>query len=338
MRFASSFCGRGIFPLAVLLGCGNSLANSEYEDCLLDRIANGDPDSTLSDIRNQCTADTALFTSNIPAQAQSDESNSISRRIRTEMANRDRGYTMTPHHPNYLLPYTYNSEAEPGPFRELDPDATVDEDEAMIQVSVKFPVAIDLWDSNTDLMIAYTNRAWWQVFNDEFSKPFRETNYEPEVFFRHYQLDEDDRWYVPEMFDVGYNHQSNGREEPLSRSWDRIFATGFFQLTPNLALSLRTWYRLPENDDEDELAGEYRYLGYGDGRAVYTFNKHTFTLMARPGTEKVSVETTWSYPIANHVRLMLYYFHGYGETLLDYDKKSNRVGIGFAINDYIVNR
>lgn len=68
-----------------------------------------------------------------------------------------------------------------------------------------------------DLLLGYTTRSWWQVYNDDenVSSAFRETNYEPEVFLRHYG--------GPEFlggriagFDIGLNHQSNGRGEAQS--------------------------------------------------------------------------------------------------------------------------
>ena len=79
----------------------------------------------------------------------------------------------------------------------------------------------------------------------------------------------------------------------------------------------------------------HRYLGYGDARLVYAPNKNTFTVMVRPGTQKQAFELTWSYPISKHVRLYAQYFNGYGESLLDYDVRTERWGIGFAINDYL---
>ncbi|MFV0478076.1 MAG: phospholipase A [Parahaliea sp.] len=330
---------------AFMLASTNTYSNtppSSVESCLLQRIQSANASTTVAQLREQCAAatrsqDHTLTTTEIEADNTPASDNAIARRITREWRNRDHSYVITPHNPNFFLPFTHNTKPNVEPFLELDPDAEVDKNEAMIQVSVKFPVAIDLWDSNTDLMVAYTNRAWWQIYNDEFSKPFRETNYEPELFLRHYTLNENKSWYVPEFFDFGYIHQSNGRSEPLSRSWDRILSSAAYQLNPNLSLLLRAWYRLPENDDDNELAGEYRYLGYGDARFVYTHNKHTFTMMARPGTEEISVEATWSYPIAKHIRLMVYYYNGYAENLLDYNKKTERIGIGFSISDYLMN-
>jgi phospholipase A1 len=70
-------------------------------------------------------------------------------------------------------------------------------------------------------------------------------------------------------------------------------------------------------------------------RAVWTPNRNTFTAMLRPGTQESGFEFTWSYPLTNHLRLFAQYYNGYGESLIDYDQKVERVGVGFAINDYL---
>lgn len=321
-----------ILSVVILATPGVATANSQMETCIMHAFNNAPPSTTLSQLREQCQDNNDELTI---VEAPIKPESTIAKRVITELDNRKRDFVMTPHDPNFLLPFTHNAHTNSEPFLETNPEANVDQNEAMIQVSVEFPVAIDVWNTDTDLMVAYTNRAWWQVYNDDFSKPFRETNYEPEVFLRHYNFYSNSKWYVPQMFDIGYNHQSNGRDEPLSRSWDRLFATAYFQLRPDLAMSLRTWYRLPESDGEDEMAGEQRYFGYGDARLVYTHDKHTLSMMVRPGTEHTSLETTWSYPISKHIRIMAYYYNGYGESLLDYDHKTERFGIGFAINDFL---
>ncbi|MFE1636147.1 phospholipase A, partial [Acinetobacter baumannii] len=87
----------------------------------------------------------------------------------------------------------------------------------------------------------YTQSSRWQTFNAEESRPFRETNYEPEaslMFRTNYELlGLDGR-----LLGVTLNHQSNGRSDPLSRSWNRvIFNVGLER--GNFALMLRPWIR-----------------------------------------------------------------------------------------------
>ena len=57
--------------------------------------------------------------------------------------------------------------------------------------------------------------------------------------------------------------------------------------------------------------------------------------MLRPGTQENAVEMTWSYPITKTLRIYTQYFNGYGESLLDYNVRTERIGIGIAINDIV---
>ncbi len=57
--------------------------------------------------------------------------------------------------------------------------------------------------------------------------------------------------------------------------------------------------------------------------------------MYRPGTEKSAYELTWSLPLWQQLRLYFIYFDGYGESLLDYDHRTKRIGIGIGLNDYL---
>ena len=79
----------------------------------------------------------------------------------------------------------------------------------------------------------------------------------------------------------------------------------------------------------------YKYLGYGDLRAVWTPNRNTITAMVRPGTKDTGFELTWSYPISRVFRIYAQYYNGTGESLIDYDYDIERIGIGIAMNDYL---
>ena len=75
----------------------------------------------------------------------------------------------------------------------------------------------DILGTNMDLWAAYTQLSLWQFYNTEFSSPFRETNYEPEILLN-YRTDTDIFGLMRSRFiQVGLNHQSNGRERaPLA--------------------------------------------------------------------------------------------------------------------------
>lgn len=48
------------------------------------------------------------------------------------------------------------------------------------------------------------------------------------------------------------------------------------------------------------------------------------------------MELTWSRRITEELRLYAQWWHSYGESLIDYDRKVNRLGIGIAVNDFLM--
>ncbi|MGD9298923.1 MAG: phospholipase A, partial [Thiohalocapsa sp.] len=267
------------------------------------------------------------------------EPTAIELRGRAEASVEESEYVLTAYHPSYIMgTYDADFDAANTPFAELDSDfENFKEQEIKYQVSTKALISRNLFDSNVSLYAAYTQTAWWQLFSDEgiTSAPFREINHEPELFLR--------RFGGPELpfggrvvsSDLALVHESNGRSEFLSRSWNRLMAR-FTLDYGDLALFGRLWYRFPEDKEDDGNPNEYRFLGYGDLRAVWAPNRNTFSLMVRPGTEKIGAELSWSYPISKSLRVYAQWWSGYGENLIAYNQRVNRFGIGISISDYLM--
>jgi phospholipase A1 len=247
-------------------------------------------------------------------------------------------YPISLYHPNYFLLFRYTDRVNDQPFSPLfsaagTPDQDLDSTEAKFQLSFK----ARLWttdDRRWGLWLAYTQQNQWQVYNDEISRPFRETNYMPEVFGS-YRLD----WHTAgldwKLLNFGFNHQSNGRADPLSRSWNRIFAEIGAERS-NLALTLRAWTRLNEAADKDDNPDITDYYGYTELNALYRWRGNSFSLMGRGNfsTGKGAVQLAWfSRPILGPLRGYLQVFSGYGESMIDYNWNQTTVGIGIALND-----
>ncbi|MDA3971576.1 MAG: phospholipase A, partial [Desulfobulbaceae bacterium] len=83
------------------------------------------------------------------------------------------------------------------------------------------------------------------------------------------------------------------------------------------------------------------YLGHGELRLLYKLDQHTFAIMSRnnleSGFRRGAVEASWSFPIWNYpyVKGYVQYFTGYGESLADYDKYNNRIGVGLCLSDWL---
>ena len=239
--------------------------------------------------------------------------------------------------PNYLLFARYTDDVNTAPYEPLFDAFTEEGDfedvEAKFQLSFKGRLlASD--DRRWGLWFAYTQQSQWQVYAGDISSPFRETNYMPELFgsFRPgWQLGPFDL----NVLNFGYTHQSNGRADPISRSWDRLFVEGGFE-RDNLALIVRAWTRIKPGDYEDDNADILDYMGYGQVTALYRRGENTFTLMGRGNlaTGKGAAQFSWtSRPLLGPLRAHFQLFSGYGESLIDYDWNQTTIGLGVTLNE-----
>lgn len=258
----------------------------------------------------------------------------VHERRQLERASANNPYAITTHRRNYWFPLSYNSSLNDGVFRGVSDGNEADRAEMKFQFSVKFNLVEDLFgDLGGDLHFGYTQRSWWQAFNADASSPFRETNYEPEVFVD-FDNDASLLGWTNVHNRVSLNHQSNGRSEPLSRSWNRLILESTF-INDDWALVLAPYWRIPESEGEDDNPDIHKYLGYGDitvARRVNDDNELSLLLRGNPGEGHLGTQLDYSWPMFGSIRGHLQYYYGYGESLIDYDERSNRLSLGFSLN------
>jgi phospholipase A1 len=267
--------------------------------------------------------------------AGKDEESYLSRLWDLDPESRQKGFALRPHRFNYILPYTYNAT----PSKELlqaDPGREIQNQEVKFQISFKTKLWEDVLGKDMDLWIAYTQLSFWQFYDFQNSAPFRETDYEPELllnFRTNYNLPGLRGRYIS----VGIDHQSNGRSRPLSRSWNRVVADFGFE-RERLTVILKTWYRIPEDEKDDDNPGIDRFLGYGQIDVHYHRDGHLVGLSVRNNLRahgnKGAVQLEWSFPLFPYVSGYIQYFNGYGESLLDYRASVNRIGAGFILKEW----
>ena len=249
--------------------------------------------------------------------------------------------------PVYLMPVFWTSNVNDRPVS-ANPDNTIgspmglDALETKFQLSFKTKAIENLFGDNGDVWMGYTQSSRWQVFNGDQSRPFRETNYEPEillVFRNGYSI----AGWNGRMAAIGINHQSNGRGDPMSRSWNRImFNVGLDR--DDWALMLRPWVRVSDGGDDDN-PGIDDYIGRGDATLTYLRGRNEFSLMARHslrGGDRShgAVQLDWGFPIHESLpmRGRLQVFHGYGESMIDYNHKATYVGLGISLQEWFAPR
>ncbi|KPK55945.1 MAG: hypothetical protein AMS22_02840 [Thiotrichales bacterium SG8_50] len=261
----------------------------------------------------------------------------LSDRWELEQATQRGRWAITPYKPNYFLLASYNTLFDDDIYVDLPPDETLDPVEAKFQISFKVKLGEDIVKHNLDLWFAYTQLAFWQVYNTDLSAPFRETNYEPEVFFL-YRTDYRVLGMRARGMQLGFNHQSNGRTEPLSRSWNRLVAGALFE-TDRTATWLRLWYRIPESEEKDDNPDIEEYIGRGDIVVAYTLSKHTVAATLRNNLQfsdnRGSIQLDYTFPLFRNIRGYAQYFNGYGESLIQYNESSNTIGLGVLLTDWL---
>ena len=246
-------------------------------------------------------------------------------------------FRLMPHKPSYILPVAYTNSPNEEVWLPIEPNVELDETEVKFQLSAKFKIWDDPFEDNGDLWFGYTQVAFWQLYNSDFSSPFRDTNYEPEVWFS-FSTDWNVFGLTNRVLDVGFVHQSNGRAEPLSRSWDRVFLR-FGLERNNFALVFQPWYWIPEDDPDDDNPDIDDFFGNFELRGIYRWRGHLFSAMLRNNLDtddnNGAVQLDWAFPISGALQGYVQYFSGYGESLLDYNKDINRLGIGIMLADWL---
>lgn len=244
--------------------------------------------------------------------------------------------------PIYFLPIRYTdapnrSPTSPSFDEELPAEETqMEYNEVKYQLSFKTKLWENLFRGNGDIWFGYTQQSHWQVYNEDVSAPFRTTNYEPEVMLNwRTDLDVPGTGMTWRMVNLGLVHQSNGRSEPLSRSWNRVYAQ-FGLERGDFVLLLRPWLRLEEDVDSDDNPDMDQYMGNGDVLAHYKYKENVFSLLGRYSFEggRGAVQFDWGFPIYKNLKANLQLFSGYGENLLDYNHYQNVIGFGFSLANW----
>lgn len=249
-------------------------------------------------------------------------------------------FSFKPHRPNYLLlgrvtDSVNRSVYEPYFASVSDKDLGIDKGEAKFQLSFKLKAIEDVFGGYGDLWFGYTQQNNWQVGNSKISAPFRETNYEPELFVtlpHGYNV----LGLTGRFINLGFSHQSNGQSYVLSRSWNRLYAQFGFEYGDNFNLMVKPWYRIKEKTEQDDNPDITNYLGNLEVVANYRIGKQSFTALARSTTklDRGFAQLDWSFPLADKLKGYVQITSGYGESLIDFNHRQNTIGIGFMLTDW----
>ena len=255
-------------------------------------------------------------------------------------------FNFTGYRTNYVMPLHLTSNINRSPQSPTQAAVSLPayrQLEAKFQLSLRTKIAQDVLLDNADIWLGFTQQAMWQIWNGTDSKPFRNTDYEPEVIFMVpvpkglRQLPGGPQWrYVQ----AALAHQSNGQSDPLSRSWNRVYlGTGFEW--GNWALTGRYNYRLSEDVSSDNNPDLLHFRGRGELQLLWSRGAATTALSWRTSlstAKRGALQFEWTYPVfsdqPNGVRWFVQGFSGYGETLTDYNFKQTSIGAGMSFMQF----
>ncbi|MEL0628544.1 phospholipase A [Psychromonas aquatilis] len=285
---------------------------------------------------------TLFFSTGIFAESEDIEQNDvdvIEQRAEDESTVEGLEFSILAHKPNYILPLYYNDKIQGYDLYQGESnDSTPQRNEIKYQISIKLPLFDHIADLPISGYVAYTQVSFWQAYDTKGSAPFRETNYEPEAFL---VWDTDKKLAAGWEFksaSFGFTHQSNGRSEPSSRSWNRLNGNLVFS-RQNLVVNVNPWYRFSESSDDDDNPDLLDYFGHGQVMLAYKQDDHVYSLVSRnnleSGFSKGSLKASWSFPLYGRIKGYIQVFSGYGNSLIEYNEYTNTVGLGIAVTDFL---
>ncbi|MGB1261846.1 MAG: phospholipase A [Cognaticolwellia sp.] len=309
-------------------------ANESLDDCLLSTLKSAGKTITAEQIRKRCQD------ARVPDEVTT---GMISKRIIAEQKTAFDPYVITPHKMNYILPISFTDNINREAYLPFEGwSENLASSESKFQLSIKVPLNYNsMFIDGDEFYFGFTLQSWWQIYSENISKPFRETNYQPEFFYLA-PLE----WHPAggnTGFMLGIEHQSNGRGQLLSRSWNRVYFDFLFE-KGNFALSLRPWWRLPEDEKEfiraadgDDNPDIGDFMGHFELGMVYKWDDYEFTFKGRENFTKHhgGLELGMTFPLWGKLRGFLQYTAGYGESLIDYNHSQQRIGIGIALTDVL---
>ncbi|MDH5518272.1 MAG: phospholipase A [Gammaproteobacteria bacterium] len=233
--------------------------------------------------------------------------------------------------------------------------------ETKFQISFKIPLssyekpARCLWIDGTQCItyFAYSQISVWQMTNFDRSAPFRDTNFEPELMVTQlFKRKSAGSWALRMINYAPVDHQSNGSVPPTSRSWNKSYIDFVFEKNKHY-VTFKAWSRWPE--DKKALPGDFvgddnenieKYVGNAELKYFYSGDHSNYSFLIRDSelnNNKINFQFSWSRPLQqvftflhkSDLRLYLQYFNGYGETLIDYNVKRERIGLGVMLADWL---
>jgi phospholipase A1 len=239
--------------------------------------------------------------------------------------------------PTYVLPFYYTGSPYNSIYRSFAPNnESLKHQEIKYQISFKVPLWRNMFNFPTTMYLGYTQMSYWQTYaHDPF---FRSTDYEPELY-----LSTELNWHIKENWrfnfvNLGVDHQSNGFGGDLERSWNRAYVSATAS-TNNWMITVKPWIILHDNTYTRQNPDMAKFLGYGRIIVAYKYYNQVFSLdtqnFIESGGRRSGTTLSWSFPLTAYLKGYVQAFSGYGQSLIEYNHRTNSVGVGIALSNWV---
>ena len=198
------------------------------------------------------------------------------------------------------------------------------------QISFQQRLTKSVLPGHTYLYLFYTQKAIWHVFRN--SLPFYDLNFNPGIGLSKHIIMKNR---LLGKLTLLAEHESNGRDGIASRSWNKISLAGEAYISPYLMAHAKYWIPIVDGQYNRDIL---RYMGIY--QAGFQAKSHDdkwvldMTLVKRQGWNlnfNTIVQLGYRINHNSNQFIMLQYYNGYGEHMLDYNQYHSRLRIGLLI-------
>ena len=198
------------------------------------------------------------------------------------------------------------------------------------QISFRQRLTKSVLPFHSYLFLSYSQKAMWNIFEE--SLPFHDLNFNPGVGIQA-PIFNKNRLIGSAL--IMLEHESNGRDGEASRSWNKISFAGSAFISRNLMVHAKTWIPIIDGQQNKDIL---KYSGiFQTGAQFISENKRwvaDITFVKRQGWNmnfNTIINVGFRIREKDNQFLMLHFYDGYGENLLDYNKYHCRLRLGLLI-------
>lgn len=212
----------------------------------------------------------------------------------------------------------------------VGPKITRSNTNVKFQISISQRLTNSVLPWNTYLYLFYTQKCFWNVMEKSF--PMRDLNFNPGIGLTK-PLFAKDR-YIGKVSLI-IEHESNGRDSTLSRSWNRVSLAASIYVDPRIMVYGKIWAPWVDGENNPDLLDYYGIWQSGVSYMSHSKRFQTSVMVTkRRGWNlncNVVVELSFRLIKRDNQYLFIQYYNGYGESLLDYNKFRSQLRVGFVI-------